>query len=78
MERIVTIVAGHNPDIDGVEAVIARMADSGLLLPFTDEEWMRPAIAVDGVEVLCEPENYRQVCAVIADAGFQVVGGPDS
>jgi hypothetical protein len=78
MTQIITIVAGKDWDGDDLDPVIAQLVQMHLIQPFADGEITRPAIVVEGIEVQCALEDYRQVCAIIQDAGFQVVGGPDS
>ena len=78
MTQIITIVAGEDWDGDNLDPVVAQLVQMHLILPFADGEITRPAIMVQGIEVQCAVEGYRQACAIIQDASFQVVGGPDS
>ena len=78
MSQIITIVPGYDPDLDNAQVVVAELAAAGLIFAFSDGEMMRPADAVGGVEVQCEPADYEEACEIIAAAGFQVVGHGDA
>ena len=80
MSQIITIVPGPDPDpdLDDAQVVVSELAAAGLIFAFADGEMMRPADAVGGIEVQCEPADYEEACEIIAAAGFQVVGHGDA
>jgi hypothetical protein len=78
MTETITVVAGEHADLDDVQAVIAELANEGMIEPFIDEDYWRPAVSVQGIEVLVDSKQYEAVCQRFERDGFEVIGGGDS